>query len=355
MHSMNWLLSLILSAVPIVLLGQNDPPIGVEEREKVLVEVARQIEATYVLPEAARKIAEVVRSLGMSDQFARPMGSIEFAKAVNRRMQEAHPDVHLALHYSPAPLPDDLKAPASREILQAMELAVKRTNFGVVRLEHLAGNVGYIRIDAFHSPELAAQTVLSAMGFVANADGLIIDLRENQGGDPQMVAYFSSFLLGPAPVHLNDLESRSPKSLRQFWTIPTDPRLRFRQAPVYVLTSERTVSAGEEFAYGLQAQKRVKVVGAKTAGGAHLTSGVKVHSHFVLTVPFARAVNPKTQTNWERRGVEPDIPVAAGEALLAAHEDALLSIASREADPSRQRMLQDQAARLRSERSAARK
>jgi len=35
-------------------------------------------------------------------------------------------------------------------------------------------------------------------------------------------------------------------------------------------------------------------------------------------VPFARAINPITHTNWEGTGVEPDVKVAASEALATA-------------------------------------
>jgi hypothetical protein len=33
----------------------------------------------------------------------------------------------------------------------------------------------------------------------------------------------------------------------------------------------------------------------------------------LIGVPYARAINPITHTNWEGVGVEPDVKVAAGE------------------------------------------
>jgi hypothetical protein len=38
----------------------------------------------------------------------------------------------------------------------------------------------------------------------------------------------------------------------------------------------------------------------------------------MIGVPFARAVNPISKTNWEGTGVEPDIQVSAAEALEVA-------------------------------------
>jgi C-terminal processing protease CtpA/Prc len=38
----------------------------------------------------------------------------------------------------------------------------------------------------------------------------------------------------------------------------------------------------------------------------------------MIGVPFARAVNPITHTNWEGVGVEPDVKVPAADALTTA-------------------------------------
>jgi hypothetical protein len=47
-------------------------------------------------------------------------------------------------------------------------------------------------------------------------------------------------------------------------------------------------------------------------------SGHRIDDHFNIGVPFARAINPISKTNWEGAGVEPDVKVPAGEALETA-------------------------------------
>jgi len=42
----------------------------------------------------------------------------------------------------------------------------------------------------------------------------------------------------------------------------------------------------------------------------------------MIGVPFARAINPITKTNWEGTGVAPDIPAHASEALELAEKQA---------------------------------
>jgi hypothetical protein len=47
-------------------------------------------------------------------------------------------------------------------------------------------------------------------------------------------------------------------------------------------------------------------------------SGHRIDDHFMIGVPFARAVNPISKKNWEGIGVEPDVNAAADEALDVA-------------------------------------
>jgi retinol-binding protein 3 len=147
------------------------------------------------------------------------------------------------------------------------------------------------------------------MQFIANTDSVILDLRDNGGGEPEMVAYLSSYLF-PGPIHLNDLWNRANSTTRQYWTLPYVPGTRLSDKPVFVLTSSRTFSAAEEFAYNLQALKRASIVGETTGGGAHPVAGFPLVDRFMITVPVARAVNPVTGKNWEGTGVQPDVNAA---------------------------------------------
>ena len=96
--------------------------------------------------------------------------------------------------------------------------------------------------------------------------------------------------------------------------------------PVFVLTSGTTFSGGEELAYDLQQLGRASVVGERTRGGAHPVERFHVRPHLQATIPVARALSPASGGNWEGTGVQPDIPVAAGEALDTAYQRALACV-----------------------------
>ena len=143
----------------------------------------------------------------------------------------------------------------------------------------------------------------------------------------------------PEKVHLNSLYWRKGDRTEEFWTRKEVAGKRYLGKDVYVLTSSRTFSAAEEFAYDLQALKRATIVGETTGGGAHPGGAKPIDDHFVMFVPRGRAINPVTKTNWEGVGVKPDVAVDADEALEKAHELALKKILANAKEEER-RMIQ---------------
>lgn len=72
-----------------------------------------------------------------------------------------------------------------------------------------------------------ADRVTAAMNSIADTDALIIDLRQNGGGDPAMVALLTSYLFGEEPVHLNDFVGRNGEPQGSFWTLKEVPGKRY--------------------------------------------------------------------------------------------------------------------------------
>jgi hypothetical protein len=162
------------------------------------------------------------------------------------------------------------------------------------------------------------------MSALKGSRALVIDDRRNDGGSPDAVAYLISFLVPPnSPMEINHILSREPntdKFKRETFNSQPTP-VSFAKIPVYVLTSKDTFSGGEALAYDVQAHKLGKIVGEVTGGGANLTGPVDLGHGMVASIPVARAVNPITNTNWEGRGVQPDVAVPAQDALKVALQE----------------------------------
>ncbi|GAA3431039.1 S41 family peptidase [Kutzneria kofuensis] len=252
----------------------------------------------YVFPDVAEKIVDVLRR----NDYDHLADVDAFAAAVTADLQSVNGDKHLRLlHEEPKP----------RAVSDA---------HGFDRVEVLDGNIGYVENTRLRDPRAYGDIAAAAMTLVADTDALIIDLRRCRGGDPGMVSLVCGYLFDESK-HVNDIYSRPDDMVVQFWTPPYVPGRRFGGAkPVWVLTSSFTFSGGEELAYDLQQTGWAVIVGETTRGGAHPTDWHEIAEHLYLTVPEARAINPKSGTNWEAVGVAPDIDVPAADALDHALE-----------------------------------
>ena len=98
---------------------------------------------------------------------------------------------------------------------------------------------------------------------------------------------------------------------------------------MYVLTSHGTFSAGENFAYVLQAAKRATVVGEVTAGAPNIGRPYRIDKRFAIWVPNARPISTYTGTNWEGNGVIPNVKAPASDALNVAKKLAAQAFSKR--------------------------
>ncbi len=340
-----FLCSLALS-VAIVGSAQPEQPdlaIDAATRTQVIDGILKRLNESYVFPEVANKMEVSLRERVDKKEYDQITSAREFAKKLTEDLQAISKDKHLRVRYSHKAIPErgQRREPTAEE-REERKRDLTWTNHGFSKVERLKGNLGYLEFLNFMDEELGADTVAAAMNFVNGTDALIIDMRNNGGGNPAMVALVCSYLFGPEPVHLNDLYWREGNRTDEFWTKKELAGKRYLNKDVYVLTSKRTFSGAEEFTYNLKNLKRATIIGETTGGGAHPGGGFRISEHFGMFVPTGRAISPITKTNWEGTGVTPDVSVPADQALLVARLMALKKSATTTTNPDHKATIEEE-------------
>ncbi|MDE5785856.1 MAG: S41 family peptidase [Duncaniella sp.] len=137
---------------------------------------------------------------------------------------------------------------------------------------YISDNIGYIRYASFSSP-VGDGNIENALYYLRTASGLIIDIRDNGGGDLTNVeTLVSHFITEPilagyithktGPGH-DDFSERYA-----FYYNPVGEGNVLWTKPVAVLTNRSTFSAANNFASIMSLLPQVSIVGATTGGGS---------------------------------------------------------------------------------------
>ncbi|HEY2345864.1 MAG TPA: S41 family peptidase [Xanthomonadaceae bacterium] len=326
---------------------QKDMPMDNATRHEVIETAIADLDKYYVFPDKAAAMEARLRARSQHGDFDSVTSAEKMAEALTDVLQGESHDRHIEVRYFEKTVPVLPPGQDQSPEEKAEELAHQtRLNFGFETVGRLKFNIGYIDLHAFARPQQAAGRIAAAMTLLADTKALIIDLRQCGGGDPDTVMLFASYLYDRR-THLNDIHWREGNRTEERWTSDSVPGTKYGQArKVYLLTSQDTFSAGEDFAYALKNNGRATLVGETTGGGAHPGNPRRLSAHFMMFVPNGRSINPVTHTDWEGVGVAPDVKTSARNALDVAQVAILKQQLATETDPERRQALQQRIAEL---------
>jgi hypothetical protein len=309
--------------------------------------IRRILNENYVLPEVRPPLdAALAKSLAAGTYDVDDPAV--FAERVNADLKAVAHDKHLNLRFDPETAarlaaqpagdgPD--KGPSKEDVRDAQRLA-----HGIPQMKLLPGNIRYIETTGFIwvGPASAA-AYDDAMRFLKAGDAAIIDLRGNGGGDAQAVQYMISHFLAPNRPLMSFY--RSGKPVAHTASLPKLPAGRMVGKPLYVLTSQGTGSAAEEFAGHVAGYKLGELIGDSTAGAGFNNTFFPIPGGLALSVSIGRAVLASTGKNWEGVGIAPTTKVPVDQALEVAEAHALRRLEVN-ARPSEKREIEAAAAVL---------
>lgn len=296
-------------------------------REAVIQDVIRLAQENYIFAEKGPEIAQAIRSQLEQGGYDEILSPHELADRLTSDLRHASNDPHWSVSYDSV-LTGALYADeeeVSEEDRARLKEHLYRTNFGIEKIEHLPGNIGYVDVRGFAWIGFpgAGETIVALMQLISHCDALIFDVRRNHGGEVETLQLYISYFVEYEPKLYDSFYYRATNETQQLWTMPYVPGNRMPDVPLYILTSGATGSGGEAFAYILKSMGRAIVVGEATLGAAHTTDLEIVQEYFQVEFPSGRSISPFTQGDWEGVGVIPDIAVPCKQAGSVAHLHAL--------------------------------
>ncbi|MFH1142995.1 MAG: S41 family peptidase [Candidatus Eisenbacteria bacterium] len=301
------------------------PKIDARTQAAIVDSVTTAIDTIYVIKETADRIIAHLREQLAAGAYKELTDPVLLAQRLDADARTIYNDHHFGIA---ALKPYDAAvegAPGDPQDSERAQRSLRAQNFGFKKVEILPGNIGYLEFDRFAPTEVAGETAAAAMNFLANTHALIIDLRQNGGGNASMIRLLAGYLFAEQQ-HLINWYVRDTDETVQSHSLDFVPGKRMADIPVYVLTSDFTGSAAEEFTFDLKHLERATIVGDTTGGGGHTvaTSTMTFKGFRIgMRIPYGRAYDPKTGQGWEGVGVIPDVAVPSAQALTVAHAAAL--------------------------------
>lgn len=321
----------VAMAQPVAEAEEAAVPFSPAEVHEVVQGISGLLLDYFVFPDIGKAYAALLSqklAAGAYDHFP---SAEAFAQAVTADLQAVQRDGHLRVL---PPLREQRARPTDARQSQT------QPSRGVQSAGWIAPDVAYIRFGGFPGDPDTVKAVQDFLVAHADARALIIDVRPHRGGGTaEMDAIFSYLFKTRTELVQMDTRTAAYKSMAAVlegvptlqsvaapegivryahFAIPLDKPVGLMNAQVFLLTSRRTVSAGEHLSLALKRTGRATLIGETTRGAGHFGSSHPLAGGYSVFIPVGRTFDPVTNQGWEEEGVTPHVSVPADEALVEA-------------------------------------
>lgn len=176
----------------------------------------------------------------------------------------------------------------------------------VIRIHHREEHTMYVRLSHFIADLGIEEKIEKLCLESSQEDLLILDLRNNTGGNIMLASALRSMFLQEKTLlgYSSFTTGRGELcELRSRWAKP-HPRARWK-GQLTVLVNSLTYSASEDFLLGLQGLDGVKILGTTTGGGSGRPRSLPLGPDLTLRISTAITYD-RNRCPVEYRGIEPD-------------------------------------------------
>ncbi|MCH8330489.1 MAG: S41 family peptidase [Bacteroidetes bacterium] len=287
-------------------------PIEPEERTAMFTALAENIGERYFDETTGNKVARIFTGKGFTKKYEEISYGEPLERSINRDLHQLSMDSDLSIIYLRKPIFTSYAD--SFRYSRKMDKKDISQKYGFNSVKVLPGNIGYIMLNSFVNINHNSLTALrNALYKISECESIIIDLRENSGGSPDMVYLLCSHFFDNDSILLTTVVDRI-NGRKDIYVKKEVDGPRFPKRSLYILTSKNTYAAGEEFAYILQQLGRATLVGESTIGAAFAGNIIPLTPHFAAFIPQSYTINPVSGKDWRGNGVNPDIHIDAKQA-----------------------------------------
>jgi carboxyl-terminal processing protease len=216
---------------------------------------------------------------------------------------------------------------------QTIKLTRANITLPSVESKMLAGQVGYINIDALSAAQVKEAAAAIQKLQKDGAQKLVVDLRNCALGGPEDgIAFANLFLSKGRITYLQG--QRVPRQ-----NFDADPAKAVTSLPLAVLTNRGTADAAEIAAAALMENKRAQVVGERTYGDAALRRAITMDDGGAIILSVAKYYSPDGKAIQDT-GVTPGTVVTEPDAQVE-YDDNGEPIPEAEAQPAQQKKTED--------------
>jgi len=265
----------------------------------------------------------------LKNEFPNCNSNIEFAIKLLSILKKAN-DPHMYIevkgerYYSGRTriiIPNYIRSNSIFKILEDKKLANnfqfiggKIDDIGYIGIKNWSFDIENLKIDCwgYQDSSITIQDFLKDLSSLKN---LIIDIRENSGGNETYAKQFASFFINDSVAYektiVRDTITNKFEKERTKYIFPQDSPLNFK-GNIYVLSGPQVMSSNESFLLMMKQVKNCKIAGMKSYGSSGNPIPVELSNYIKIYIPSWRAYTLDGNLI-EENGIEPDIEIISEE------------------------------------------
>jgi retinol-binding protein 3 len=326
-----------------IFYGQSNESLSPTLQKAIIKELSYLIQREYILEDVGIKMASHLNKRIVNNVSTESINTTVFLEQINNELQSIFKDKHLSLINKDKYVQlkqmfgigqdDDLdqpenhgKQPENHGKQPENHKGSKFNNSDDLKGSRVINRdgrteIGLLKINQFVGTEEGIYRMNELFKTFIGVDVIIIDLRNCKGGDADMVKILSGYFF-EEPTHLvttiGRKDNEGNRSVQKRWSVKNSLSTHFSNIPLYLLTSSSTFSAAESFAFGLQLNGRVKIIGENTGGGGHMNTFFDLPGGYGVSISVGRTFDEKTGLGFQSKGIIPNKSIEANHAFSEA-------------------------------------